>query len=350
MSAKPLRVAFLGAGTVGAAAIRLLQRWPQVRVTKALVRDLAVPRSLGANPPGLSADPDEVLADADIVVEVMGGVETPTRLMQRAAVAGARLVSANKAALAERWDVWGGWARAGRLGFEASVMAGTPVVAAVAHTLRGSRPLALHGLLNGTCGYLIERLEAGEGFDAALAEAQRLGYAEADPSLDIDGIDAAHKLTVLARLCAVPELDWREVRPAVRGIRGLTPERLAALERRGRRARLVASLWSEAGRWRAAVRPVALPADHSLVTVGRGRNALLFHGDAVGEVLIAGAGAGAEATASAVVADVLEAAAGRPGPQPIEVAAPPPAAAGAMDVEPLEPLEPLGAIERRETP
>ncbi len=340
-----MRVAFLGAGTVGAAAIRLLQRWPQVCVTKALVRDLAVPRSLGASPPDLSADPEEVLADADIVVELMGGVKAPTRLMQRAAAAGARLVSANKAALAERWDVWGAWARSGRLGFEAAVMAGTPVVAAVAHTLRGSRPLALHGLLNGTCGYMIERLELGDGFEAALAEAQRLGYAEADPSLDIDGIDAAHKLTVLARLCALPELDWEEVRPAVRGIRGLSPERLAALERRGLRARLVASLWSEAGRWRVAVRPLALPADHPLVTVGRGRNALLYHGDAVGTVLIAGAGAGAEATASAVVADVLEAAAGRPGPQPVELAALPAevsgASHGASHGEPLEPLEPL---------
>ncbi len=334
-------MAFLGAGTVGAAAIRLLQRWPQVRVTKALVRDASLPRPLGDDPPGLSLDPDEVLPDADIVVEVMGGVETPTRLMQRAAAAGARLVSANKAALAERWDVWGEWARRGRLGFEAAVMAGTPVVGAVAHTLRGSRPLALHGILNGTCGYLIERLEEGSEFDAALAEAQRLGYAEADPSLDIDGIDAAHKLTVLARLCALPELAWAEVVPAVRGIRGLTPERLAALERRGRRARLVASLWSEEGRWRVAVRPVALPVDHPLVTVGRGRNALLYHGDAVGPVLIAGAGAGAEATASAVVADVLEAAAGRPGPLPVERAAPPAEADNPSDVELLEPLEPL---------
>jgi homoserine dehydrogenase len=323
MTKGPRRVALLGAGTVGAAVIRSLQRHPQVEITAALVRDVRAPRDLGPRPPLVTADADEALDGAEVVVELIGGVERPTELMQRAVERGARLVSANKAALAERWDVWGPWAAAGRLGFEASVMAGTPVVSAVAGPLRGSRPLALHALLNGTCGYLIERMEAGEAFDAALAEAQRRGYAEADPALDVDGIDAAHKLTLLARLCALPGLRWERVREHVRGIRSLTPERLAALARRGLRARLVASLWSDGASWRLAVRPAALPAEHPLVRVGPGRSALLFRGDDVGEVLIAGPGAGGEATASAVVADVLEAAAGRPGPAPLEREAPP---------------------------
>ncbi len=310
------RVAFLGAGTVGAAAIRRLQAFDAVDVSVAVVRDPDRPRDLGPRPPRLTTDPDEALEGADVVVDVMGGVDHPTELMARAARQGARLVSANKAALAERWDAWGPLVRAGRVGFEAAVMAGTPAIGPLAGALRGSRPLALHALLNGTCAYLIERLEAGEAFDAALREAQRLGYAEADPALDVDGVDAAHKLTLLARMCALPDLAWETVRSEVRGVRGLTPALMRDLAARGARVRLVASLWSDGGRWRVAVRPVTLPATHPLVVVGAGRNALLFRGDAVGEVLIAGPGAGGDATASAVVADVLDAVAGRPGPVP----------------------------------
>ena len=316
MPVTPRRVAFLGAGTVGAAAIRILQREARVEVTTALVRDPGAPRDLGPRPPRLTTDPDEAMAGADVVVDVMGGVERATQWMLRAADRGARLVSANTAALAERWDAWGPLVRAGRVGFEAAVMAGTPVIGPLAGALRGSRVQRIDALLNGTCAYLIERMEGGVAFDDALAEAQRLGYAEADPALDVEGFDAAHKLTLLARLSALPELRWDEVVPHVRGVTRLTPETLRSLATRGLRARLVASLWSDGARWRLAVRPLALPLEHPLVRIGGGLNAMLYRGDAVGEVLIAGPGAGAEATASAVVADVLEAIAGRPGPLP----------------------------------
>lgn len=318
MPGLPRRVAFLGAGTVGAAAIRILQRDPRIEIGMALVRDPHAPRDLGPRPPRLSTDPDAVIADADVVVDVMGGVDYATDLMLRAAAGGARLVSANKAALAERWDDWAPLVRSGRVGFEAAVMAGTPVIGPLSGALRGSRLQRLDALLNGTCAYLIREMERGVDFAAALAEAQRLGYAEAEPSLDVDGFDAAHKLTLLARLAALPELSWDEVVPHVRGVRALTPALLRSLAERGLRARLVASLWSDGSRWRLAVRPLALPREHPLVRVGDGVNAVRYRGDAVGEVLIAGPGAGAEATASAVVADVLEALAGRPGPQPLE--------------------------------
>lgn len=324
----PVRVGVLGAGTVGAALLRLLARHPELEVTAALVRDVDRPRDLGPRPVRLTTDPEEVLAGADVVVELLGGVDRPTELMAEAAARGARLVTANKAALAERWDVWGPWVRAGRVGFEAAVMAGTPAIGAVAGALRGSRLRSLEALLNGTCAYLIGALEAGVGFEAALAEAQRLGYAEADPALDVDGIDAAHKLTVLARLCADPDLAWSDVRPNVQGVRGLTPEGVATERAAGRRVRLVAALEPDgAGGWRASVGPRSVPEDHPLAVLGAGRNALVYRGDAVGEVWIAGPGAGAEATASGVLADVLEAAAGRPGPTPIAVRVPSPVAA-----------------------
>jgi homoserine dehydrogenase len=314
---RTVRVGVLGAGTVGAALVRLLARHPLLEITAALVRDPHRPRDLGPRPVRLTTDPDEALAGADVVVELLGGVDRPTELIARAADAGARLVTANKAALAERWDVWGPWVRAGRVGFEASVMAGTPVVGALAGALRGSRLRSLEALLNGTCGYLIGRLEAGVGFDEALAEAQSLGYAEADPSLDVDGIDAAHKLTVLGRMCADPDLAWDAVRSRVEGVRGLTPAFVRAERAAGRRVHLVGALESDGvGGWRASVGPRSLPAEHPLARLGEGRGALVYRGDAVGEVWLAGAGAGAGPTASAVLGDVLEAAAGRPGPTP----------------------------------
>lgn len=313
-----VRVGVLGAGTVGAALLRRMARHPHLEPTAVLVRDPERRRDLGPRPLRVTTDPEQVLDGADVVVELIGGVETATELMSRAAARGARLVTANKAALAERWDVWGPWVRAGRVGFEAAVMAGTPVVGAVAGALRGARLRSLEALLNGTCAYLIGRLEAGVGFDAALAEAQRLGYAEADPSLDVDGIDAAHKLTVLARLCADPDLAWAAVRPHVRGVRDLTPEAVRAERAAGRRVRLVAALEPDGtGGWRASVGPRSVPADHPLAVLGEGRGALVYRGDGVGEVWIAGPGAGAETTASAVLSDVLEAAAGRPGPTPL---------------------------------
>lgn len=320
---RPVRVGVLGAGTVGAALLRLFARHPELEVTAALVRDLDRPRDLGARPVRLTTEPEAVFDGADVVVELLGGVDRPTALMADAAARGARLVTANKAALAERWDVWGPWVRAGRVGFEAAVMAGTPVVGAVAGALRGSRLRSLEALLNGTCAYLIGELEGGVGFDAALAEAQRLGYAEADPALDVDGTDAAHKLTVLARLCADPDLAWTDVCGNVRGVRGLTPEGVAAEMAAGRRVRLVAALEPDgAGGWRASVAPRSVATDHPLALLGAGRNALVYRGDAVGEVWIAGLGAGAEATASGVLADVLDAAAGRPGPTPVAARVP----------------------------
>jgi homoserine dehydrogenase len=319
------RVGVLGGGTVGAAFVRLLLRADVADVTAVLVRDPARSRDLGPRPPRVTSDPDEALAGADVVVELLGGIELPTELAGRAVESGARLVTANKAALAEAWAAWRPWLAAGRVGCEAAVMAGTPAIGPLSGALRGSRPIALHALLNGTCAYLLRRLEEGLDFDEALGEAVDLGYAEADPSLDIDGLDAAHKLTVLGRLAFDPDLDWGAVRAATRGIRGIDGSAVRAEMRRGRRVRLVASLWASPEGWRPAVRPVALRDDHPLVVAGAGRNALLFQGDAVGEVLLAGAGAGGATTASAVLADTLEALAGRPGPQPLGRAAPLPA-------------------------
>lgn len=313
----PLRVALLGAGTVGAAFARLAARHDELQLGTALVRDLAKPRDLGPRPPRLTLDPAEALEGAEVVVEVLGGVDEATEWMARAAAQGARLVTANKAALAERWSTWRPWVEAGRVGMEAAVMAGTPAIAPLTGVLRGSRILSIEAVLNGTCAYLIGEMERGVPFAVALAEAQRLGYAEADPSLDIDGWDAAHKLMLLARMSVDPDLEWSALEPNVRGVRELTPERIAEARAAGERVRLVAALEGDgAGGWRLSVAPRRLPEGSPLALLAEGRNAMVVRGDAVGEVWIAGPGAGAEVTASAVLADVLSVARGEPGPRP----------------------------------
>jgi homoserine dehydrogenase len=313
----PKRVGLLGVGTVGTALVKLLSERQEVpaMISKALVRDLQKPRSILHPERLLTTEADEVLENADIVVELMGGVSLAGQLIMKALEAGKRVVTANKAVLAERWEMFEDYLSAGLLHYEASVMAGTPVIGPLTNVLRGSKPLELHGILNGTCTYILSRLEEGSPYREALLEAQRLGYAEADPSLDVEGFDAAHKLTILARLAFDPSLRWEKVAARTHGISHLTPAIVKEAMEDGGRVRLLGSVYPLEGEWRVEVRPVYLPASHPLATSEGTRNTLLFRGDAVGEVLISGAGAGAEPTASAVLADVLNAIENRPGPR-----------------------------------
>ena len=330
------RVAVLGAGTVGSALLRLLASRKGFQVTRALVRDLDKARPIAHPDRILTTDPDVALDGADLVVEAMGGTGLAGDLTLRALEAGARVVTANKAVLATRWDELAPALSAGRVYFEAAVAAGTPVVGPLSGSLRGSRPLELHAILNGTCTYILSQLEAGRGYVESLREAQRLGYAEADPSLDVEGVDAAHKLAVLARLAFDPAMPWEAVARDTVGISHLTPAIVREAMEDGGRVRLVASIVPEAGRWRTRVRPVYLPPGHPLAAEAANRGGLVFRGDAVGEVFLAGPGAGGTETASAMLGDLLAAARGVPGPMPLAEPAPVP------DHEP----EDLGELER----
>ncbi|WP_456410935.1 homoserine dehydrogenase [Oceanithermus sp.] len=327
-----LRIALLGAGTVGSGFVKLLDEHRgrfralglEPALTGILVRDPAKPRP-GWVPRGLlTTDTDRVLAEADVVVELMGGTQKAGRLVLGALGEGLPVITANKALLAERWDELKPHALEGLLYYEASVMAGTPVIEPLTGALRGNRTLELHGILNGSTNYIIGRMEDGLGFAEALAEAQAKGFVEEDPFLDIGGVDAAHKLAVLARLAVDPDFSWESVRQRTRGIQDLGREQIFAAEAEGKRIRLVASLYPRGGRWEAAVRPVKLPADHPLAHAALSRNALLYRGDAVGEVFISGGGAGSAVTASAVVADLLRMLEGYPGHPPLPEAVPAP--------------------------
>lgn len=319
------RIGLLGAGTVGGGFCGLLtEARLNATISKVLVRDPEKTRADDVPMRALTTDADEVLAESDIIVEVLGGLEPANALMLQALGAGKRVVTANKAVLAENWDAYTPYMEAGTLYFEASVMAGTPAIEPLSGALRGSRPKELHAILNGTCNYILGELEGGADFREALKEAQDLGYAEADPSTDVDGLDAAHKLAILGRLAFDPAFSWEAVRANTHGIRHLTPAIVKEAMEDGGRLRLVGSIVPEGGAWKASVRPVYLPPEHPLAGSASTRNGLLFRGEAVGEVLITGAGAGAAPTASAVLADVMSALAGRPGPSPLPRVAPMP--------------------------
>lgn len=316
------RIGLLGAGNVGAATAQLLATRPDIaaNISKVLVRDLGKPRE-GLTDRQLTSNPDEVLANADILIEVMGGTGLAGDLSLQALKDGKPVISANKAVLAERWQEFKPFAEQGLLHFESSVMAGTPAVGPLSSVLRGSSPLELHAILNGTCNYILSELEKGVSYQDALAEAQRLGYAEADPTLDVGGFDSAHKLTVLTRLVFDPDVSWETVKASTRGIDMLSPEQMNEAKKRGGKIRLLASVYPEKGQWQAKVRPVFLPLSHAMAQAASNKNALYFKGDAIGEVFITGAGAGGMATASGVVADLLNVLANRPGPLLLKQAA-----------------------------
>lgn len=313
------KVAVIGAGTVGSVVVAMLGSAPGVQVAGVLVRDATKPRGFEGWE-GLVTEDPAVLASADLVVEVAGGTGAAADHMLAALARGVPVVTANKAALAERWDEFAPYLTAGKVWCEAAVMAGTPIVGPLTKALRGCRPVGLHAILNGTCNVILSDMEAGMAFEEALSGAQAAGFAEADPTLDVEGIDAAHKATVLARLAFDPALPFERVRAATVGVSGLDPQVVADQVARGRSVRLVASVHGGPDGWRAAVRPLSLPAAHPLVTRGA-VNAAVFLGDPVGEVYVRGAGAGGGSTATAVVSDALAALSGGRGHTPRGAAA-----------------------------
>lgn len=326
----------LGVGTVGTAFAELVRSRSDLVLAKALVRDPAKPRRIAHPDDVLTTDVEQVLSASDLIVELMGGTDFAVAAVQEALDRGLPVVTANKAALAERWEVYEPAMRSGRLYFEASVMAGVPVVGPVAGALRGSSPHEIHAVLNGTCSYVLSRLEQGASYAGALSEAQRLGYAEAEPGLDVSGVDAAHKLSILARLAVDPELSWEHVRERTHGIELLTPGIVHEAMEDGGRLQLVGSIVPAESTWTARVRPVYLPAGHPLAGGDEVQASLVYRG-AGGEVLLSGPGAGGVQTASAVLGDVLAAAAGRPGPAPLSRPAPHPVGVSLEDLGELEP-------------
>jgi homoserine dehydrogenase len=311
----------IGGGTVGLSTLTLL--WKRkalfehmgydLRIAPVLVRDPGKTRVHEFAGVTFTDDPS-VLEDADVLFDMMGGTGKVLEFIEPHLQAGKPVITANKAVLAERWDVLKPYAQNGQLYYESSVMAGTPVIGPLTGTLRSSDALELHAILSGTCNYILTRMESGASYDDALNEAQELGYAEDPPTLDVGGFDAAHKLCVLARLTVDPDFKWESLE--IKGIDGLSSDRVLEAVQQGKRVKLVGSILPNGSSWRAVVRPVILEADHPLAQSASSRNAMVFTGDASGTVIIQGGGAGGLVTASAVVGDLIDHLAGVSGHKP----------------------------------
>ncbi len=319
----PVGVGLVGFGTIGTGVVKLLQRNYEVMrerlgfpLRMVRIADLDTVRDRGVDLSGIRFDADAtgLLDDpaVDIVVELIGGYDAARRFILRAIESGKHVVTANKALLALHGkEIFDAAARKGvDVAFEASVGGGIPILRALREGLAANRILSLHGIINGTTNYILTEMEqTGAAFETVLKRAQELGYAELDPSFDVDGIDAAHKLTLLASMAFGAELTFKEV--PTEGIRGITPIDFASAAEFGYRIKLLGiakSRASENGRERieARVHPTMIPDTSLLAKVDGAMNAIAVHGDAVGPTLFYGAGAGEMPTASAVVADLME--------------------------------------------
>lgn len=307
-----VRIGLLGCGTVGGGFVRLVDRerarirarfGVELAIGRILVRDLAKER------PGVDRDLlttcalDVIDADCDLVVEVVGGVHTAGTFVRRAIARGRHVVTANKALLAASGnELFDAAARSGvQLGFEASVCGGVPVIGALRRGLAGDSIESISGVLNGTSNYVLCRMAEGLGFETAVLCAQEAGFAEADPSLDVDGEDAAQKLAILAQLA----FDAPVRRTSVTGIRDVTPAEIERARAEGCVVRQVAEASRVAGGVSLVVEPRRVPLAHPFARVVDEQNAVVIHGRAVGEVVLSGRGAGSMPTAAAVLSDVL---------------------------------------------
>lgn len=315
---KGLNVGLLGLGTVGAGVVNLLTRnaeeisrrsGSRIRVVAAVMRHPERPRACPTSAIRLGTRGEDIVNDPgiDVVVELLGGLEPARSLVLAALEQGKHVVTANKALIAVHGNAL--FARARECGvsirYEAAVAGGIPIIKAMREGLTGNRIEWVAGIINGTTNYILSEMQQhGREFADVLAEAQRLGYAEADPSFDIDGIDAAHKLTILASIAFGIPLQFEHVH--AEGISHVAREDVAYAEALGYRIKhLGLCRWTETGP-QLRVHPTLLPKSQLLASVDGVMNAVMVMGDAVGPTLYYGAGAGAEPTASAVVADLVD--------------------------------------------
>jgi len=316
---RPIHVGLLGLGTVGGGTLKVLQRNQEeirrragrgIEVRKVAVRDLdKARRVIGGAAVALTQDPFEVVRDPDIeiVVEMIGGTSLARDLVLAAIEQGKHVVTANKALLALHGnEVFAAAQKRGvMVAFEAAVAGGIPIIKALREGLTANRIEWIAGIINGTSNFILSQMrDRGAGFHEVLAEAQQRGYAESDPTFDIEGIDAAHKLTILAAIGFGIPMQFE--RAYTEGISKLTRQDIRYAEQLGYRIKLlgIARRTSEGIELR--VHPTLIPSRRLIANVEGVMNAVLIKGDAVGATLYYGAGAGAEPTASAVVADLVD--------------------------------------------
>ena len=316
-------VAIVGLGTVGSGVARLLldhgdrtarHAGRTMWLKKAVVRDLSRPRDVKL-PEGVLTDSLQDVIDDDeitVVAQLIGGLEPARTIMLSLLESGKDIVTANKALLAEHGPEL--FTRARELGrsiaVEAAVAGGIPIIANISQCLSANQIRSLEGILNGTSNFIVTQMdENGASYDDVVREAQELGYAESDPTMDVDGTDAAQKLAILAHLAFGATVDWSQI-PRT-GIDGLNPEDLLYAQKLGYRIKLLAIANLAQDGLELSVSPTLVPVGTPLAEVRDAYNAIQVIGDAVGPVFYHGLGAGQMPTASAVAADLIDTAVGR---------------------------------------
>lgn len=318
VSAEAVRVGLLGLGTVGCGTLTVLSRnreeitrraGRRIEIVQAAVRDLAKQRGCPLAGIEIVVDAQKVVTNAeiDVVVELIGGYEPARELVLQAIAHGKHVVTANKALIALHGnEIFRAAQDHGvMVAFEAAVAGGIPIIKTVREGLAANRIEWVAGIINGTTNYILSEMrERGADFSAVLAEAQRLGYAEVDPSFDVDGIDTAHKLTILAAIAFGIPLKFKDA--YVEGISHVTRADVAYAEELGYVFKLLGIARRAESGVELRVHPTLIPERRLIANVDGPMNAVLVKGDAVGPTLFYGAGAGAEPTASAVVADLVD--------------------------------------------
>ena len=315
---KPCQVGLLGAGTVGGGTFAVLQRnqeeirrraGREIRITYVADVDLARARSVVGDAAEVTSDARAVIqrAEIDVVIELIGGTTIAKTLVLEAINAGKHVVTANKALLAVHGTEIFAAARENRVvvAFEAAVAGGIPIIKALREGLTANRIEWIAGIINGTTNFILSEMrEKRIDFAAALADAQRLGYAEADPTFDVGGIDAAHKATIVSAIAFGVPVQFAKA--YVEGIAELQAADIAYAEQLGYRIKLLAITKRRGGGIELRVHPTLVPSRRLIANVEGPMNAVMVEGDAVGTTLYYGKGAGAEPTASAVIADLVD--------------------------------------------
>jgi homoserine dehydrogenase len=315
---EPVKIGILGLGTVGSGTVNVLTRNADeiqrragrgIRVVSAAARDLKRKRNCPTEDIRLTADPLEIVNDpeVEVVVELMGGYEPARTLVLKAIENGKHVVTANKAMIAAHGnEIFAAAQKKGvMVAFEAAVAGGIPIIKTIREGLAGNRIEWLAGIINGTSNFILtEMRDSGADFADVLAEAQRLGYAEADPTFDVEGIDAAHKLTILAAIAFGIPLQFKKA--YTEGISKITRLDVEYAEQLGYRIKSLGVARRTDKGVELRVHPTLIPERRLLANVDGVMNAVLVKGDAVGPILSYGAGAGADPTASAVVADIVD--------------------------------------------
>jgi homoserine dehydrogenase len=315
---KPINAGLLGIGTVGGGTFTVLKRNEEeitrragrpIRITVVADKNVALAKQVTGGACRITDDAFAVVADpeVDIVIELIGGCGVAKELVLRAIENGKHVVTANKALLATHGnEIFAAAQKQGvMVAFEAAVAGGIPIIKALREGLTANRIEWIAGIINGTTNFILSEMrDKGLSFEAVLKEAQRLGYAEADPTFDVEGVDAAHKLTIMSAIAfGIP---MRFDKAHIEGIAKLQAEDIRYAEQLGYRIKLLGITKRTAGGVELRVHPTLIPAKRLIANVEGAMNAVLVKGDAVGATLYYGKGAGAEPTASAVIADLVD--------------------------------------------